>query len=173
MKKIIYLIMMMMLISCSSHRKIRSSSEVKATDNASLISQYLAKSLSEDINIEWTLEDDSVCCQIDNSANYKDNIKPTQRKPPKKGKIHIRIAKHDNITCQHITEEKKVKRTEKNKTKEKKYTKPNVKKKNYKILVNSIIIIIFGFFVKYLFSREKSLKKIWNRIKNSLTLRHP
>lgn len=162
-----------MVISCSSHRKIRSSSEIKATDNASLISQYLAKSLSEDINIEWTLEDDSVCCQIDNSAGYKDSIKPPQRKATKKGKIHIRIAKHENITCHHITEEKKVKRTEKNKTEEKQYTKPNVKKKNYKILVNSIIIIIFGFFVKYLFSHKKSLKKIWNKIKNSLTLRHP
>lgn len=162
-----------MVISCSSHQKIRSSSDIKATDNASLISQYLAKSLSEDIDIEWTLEDDSVRYQIDNSASYKDSIKPAQRKPPKKGKIHIRIAKHENITSQHITEEKKVKRTEKNKTEEKQYTKPNVKKKNYKILVNSIIIIIFGFFVKYLFSHKNNLKNIWNKIKNSLTLRHP
>lgn len=164
---------MMIVISCSSHRKIRSSSDIKATDNASLISQYLAKSLSEDIDIEWTLEDDSVRCQIDNSASYKDSIKPAQRKPPKKGKIHIRIAKHENITSQHITEEKKVERTEKNKAEEKQYTKPNVKKKNYKILVNSIIIIIFGFFVKYLFSHKNNLKNIWNKIKNSLTLRHP
>lgn len=163
----------MMVISCSSHRKIRSSSDIKATDNASLISQYLAKSLSEDIDIEWTLEDDSVRYQIDNSASYKDSIKPKQRKPPKKGKIHIRIAKHENITSQHITEEKKVERTEKNKAEEKQYTKPNVKKKNYKILVNSIIIIIFGFFVKYLFSHKNNLKNIWNKIKNSLTLRHP
>lgn len=165
--------MMMMVISCSSHRKISTSSSIKATDNTSLISQYLEKSLSEDINIEWTLEDDSVCCQIDNSANYKDSIKPPQRKQQKKGKIHIRIAKHENITSQHIVEEKKVKRTEKNKTKEKKYAKPNVKKKNYKILVNSIIIIIFGFFVKYLFSHKNNLKKVWHKIKNSLTLRHP
>lgn len=163
----------MMVISCSSHRKIRNSSDIKATDNASLISQYLAKTLSEDIDIEWTLEDDSVSCQIDNSAYYKDSIKPAQRKPPKKGKVHIRIAKHENITSQHITEEKKIKRTEKNKAEEKQYTKPNVKKKNYKILVNSIIIIIFGFFVKILFSHKKNLKNIWNKIKNSLTLRHP
>lgn len=163
----------MMVISCSSHRKIRSSSDIKTTDNASIISQYLAKTLSEDIDIEWTLEDDSLSCQIDNSACYKDSIKPAQRKPPKKGKVHIRIAKHENITSQHITEEKKIKRTEKNKAEEKQYTKPNVKKKNYKILVNSIIIIIFGFFVKFLFSHKKSLKKVWNKIKNSLTLRHP
>lgn len=173
MKKIIYLIMMMMVISCSSHRKISNSSNIKATDNTSLISQYLEKSLAEDINIEWTLEDDSVNCQINNSTYCKDSIKPPKRKPPKKGKIHIKIAKHENITSQHITEEKKVKRTEKNKAEEKQFTQPNVKKKNYKILVNSIIIIIFGFFVKYLFSHKKSLKKIWNKIKNSLTLRHP
>lgn len=163
----------MMVISCSSHRKISTSSDIKATDNTSLISQYLEKSLAEDIDIEWTLGDDSVSCQIDNYASYKDRIKPPQRKPPKKGKIHIRIAKHGNITSQHITEEKIIKRTEKNKTEEKQYTKPNVKKKKYKILVNSIIIIIFGFFVKYLFSHKNKLKKVWNKIKNSLTLRHP
>ena len=173
MKKIIYLIMMMMIISCSSHRKISTSSNVKATDNTSLISQYLEKSLAEDINIEWTLEDDTLSYQIDNSASYKDSIVPPQSKPPKKGKIHIKIARHENINNQHITEEKKVKKTEKNKTEEKQYTKPIVKKKNYKILVNSIIIIIFGFFVKYLFSHKKSLKKIWNKMKNSLTLRQP
>lgn len=165
--------MMMMIISCSSHRKISTSSNVKATDNTSLISQYLEKSLAEDINIEWTLEDETLSCQIDNSASYKDSIKPPRSRPPKIGKIHIRIAKHENINSQHIAEEKKVKRTEKNKTEEKQYTKHNVKKKNYKILVNSIIIIIFGLFVKYLFSHKKSLKKIWSKIKNSLTLRHP
>lgn len=173
MKKIIYLIMMMMIISCSSHRKISTSSNIKATDNTSLISQYLEKYSAEDIDIEWTLEDNSVSCQIDNSASYKDSIKPQQRKTPKKSKIHIRIAKRENITNQHITKEKKVKRTEKNKTEEKQYTKPNVKKKNYNILVNSIIIIIFGFFVKYAFSLKNILKKVWNKIKNSLTLRHP
>lgn len=173
MKKIVYFILMLMIVSCSSHRKISDSSNIKATDNTSLISQYLEKSLAEDIDIEWTLEDDSVNCQINNSASCKDSIKPPKRKPPKKGKMHIRIAKHENITSQHIAKEKKVKRTEKNKTEEKQNSQPNVKKKNYKILVNSIIIIIFGFFVKYLFSHKKSLKKIWNKIKNSLTLRHP
>lgn len=162
-----------MVISCSSHQKISTSSNIKATDNTSLISQYLKKSLAKDIDIEWILEDDTLRCQIDNYASFKDSIKPAQRKPPKKGKIHIRIAKHENITSQHIAEEKKVKRTEKNKTEEKQYTQPNVKKKNYKILVNSIIIIIFGFFVKYLFSHKNNLKKIWHKIKNSLTLRHP
>lgn len=155
-----------MLISCSSHRKISNSSNIKATDNTSLISQYLEKTLAEDIDIEWMLQDDTLSYQIDNSASYKDSIKPPRSRPPKKGKIHIRIAKHENITNQHIAEEKKVKRTEKNKTEEKQYAKQNVKKKNNKILVNSIIIIIFSFFVKYLFSHKKSLKKIWNKIKN-------
>lgn len=173
MKKIVYLILMLIVVSCTSHRKVTESSSIEAKDNSSLISQYLEKSLAEDINIEWTLEDDTVSYQIDNSASYKDSIKPPQSKPPKKGKIHIKIAGHENINSQHIAEEKKVQRTEKNKTEEKQFTQPNVKKKNYKILVNSIIIIIFGFFVKYLFSHKKSLKKIWNKIKNSLTLRHP
>lgn len=173
MKKIIYLILMIMMISCSSHRKISESSSIETTDKTSLISKYLEKTLAEDIQIEWSIDDDTLSYQIANSAIYRDSIKPPQRKPPKKGKIHIRIAKHENITSQHITEEKILKRTEKNKTGEKQYAKPNVKKRNYKILVNSIIIIIFGFFVKYLFSHKNKLKKIWNKIKNSLTLRHP
>lgn len=163
----------MIVVSCTSHRKLAESSSCKTKDNSSMISKYLEKSFAEDIVIEWTLENDTVSCQINNSASDKDSIKPPQRKKPKKGKIHIKIAKHENITSQHITEEKKVQRTEKNKTEEKQNTQPNVKKKNYNILVNSIIIIIFGFFVKYLFTHKKSLKKIWYKIKNSLTLRHP
>lgn len=164
---------MMIVVSCTSHRKIKESTSIETTNNSSLISQYLEKSLAEDIDIEWTMEDDSVSYQIANSACYKDSIKPTLRKPPKKGKIHISIAIKENNTSQHITEEKKVQKTEKYKTKEKQYTKPNVKKKCSNILINSIIIIIFGLIVKFLFSHKNKLKKVWNNIKNSLTLRHP
>lgn len=163
----------MMVVSCSSHRKITESSSIETTDKTSMISHYLEKTLAEDIDITWTLDDDSVSNQISNSTGYKDSIKPPQRKPPKKGKIHIRIARHENITSQHIAEEKKVQRTEKNKTKTKQIAKPNVKKKSYNILINSIIIIIFVIIVKFLFSHKNKLKKVWNKIKNSLTLRHP
>lgn len=162
-----------MVISCTSHRKITESSSIVTKDNSSMISHYLEMTLAKDIDITWTLDDDSVSNQISNSTGYKDSIKPPQRKPPKKGKIHIRIAWHENITSQHIAEEKKVQRTEKNKTKTKQIAKPNVKKKSYNILINSIIIIIFGIIVKFLFSHKNKLKKDWNKIKNSLTLRHP
>ena len=173
MKKIVYFMVMMLFISCTSHRKVAESTSIETRDNSSLISQYLEKSLAEDIDIEWTLEDDSASCQIANSASYRDSIKPPQRKPPKKGKIHIRITKHENITSQHIKEEKKEQIKLKQRTEDKKYTKPSVKKKNNKILVNSIIIIIFVIIVKFLFSHKNKLKKVWNKIKNSLTLRHP
>lgn len=163
----------MMVISCSSHRKITESSSIETTDKTSLISQYLEKSLAEDIEIEWSLEDDTLSYQIANSCNYKDSIKTTQRKPPKKGRIHIRIARQEKVTHQNITEVKKIKRTEKNKTKVKQIAKPNVKKKSSNILINSIIIIIFGIIVKFLFSHKNKLKKVWKKIKNSLTLRHP
>lgn len=163
----------MIVVSCTSHRKVAESTSIESTNSSSLISHYLEKSLTEDIDITWTLEDDSVNCQIANSVSYRDSIKPPQRKPPKKGKIHIRIAKHENITSQHIKEEKKEQTKLKQRTEDKQYTKPSVKKKNSKILVNSIIIIIFGIIVKFLFSHKKSLKKIWNKIKNSLSLRHP
>lgn len=162
-----------MVISCTSHRKISESSSIVTKDNSSLISEYLEKSLAEDIEIEWTMEDDSVSNQIASSANYKDSIKPPLRKPPIKGKIHIRIARHENITSQHITEEKKVQAKQKQKTEDKQCSKPIVKKKSSNLLFNSIIIIIFGIIVNFLFSHKKSLKKVWNKIKNSLTLRHP
>ena len=163
----------MIAISCTSHRKISASSTIESKDNSSLIAQYLEKSLSEDIDIAWTLEDDTLSDKIANSANYKDSIKPPLRKPPKKGKIHIRIARHENITSQHITEEKKVQAKQKQKTEDKQCSKPNVKKKSCNLLFNSIIIIIFGLIVNFLFTHKKSLKKIWSIIKKSLTLRHP
>lgn len=163
----------MIVVSCTSHRKLAESSSCETKDNSSLISNYLEKSLAEDIVIEWTLEDDTMSYQINNSASDKDSMKPPQIKKPKKGKIHIKIARHENINNQRITEEKKEQRTEKNKTEEKQFTQPNVKKKNYNILVNSIIIIIFGILVKFLFSHKNKLKKVWKKIKNSLTLRQP
>lgn len=162
-----------MVVSCTSHRKISESSSIETTDKTSLISQYLEKSLAENIEIEWTLDDDTISLQNAISSNYKDSIKPTHRKPPKKGRIHIKIARQEKVTQQHITEEKKIKRTEKQKNKDKQYTKPIVKKKSSNILINSIIIIIFGIIVNFLFSQRKNLKKVWKKIKNSLTLRHP
>lgn len=162
-----------MVVSCTSHRKIAESSSIETTDKTSLISQYLEKSLAEDIEIEWSLDDDSVSFQNAITANYKDRIKPAQRKPPKKGRIRIRIARQEKVTHQNITEVTKIKRTEKQKTKDKQYTKPIVKKKSSNILINSIIIIIFGIIVKFLFSHKNKLKKVWKKIKNSLTLRHP
>lgn len=162
-----------MIISCSSHRKITESSSIETTDKTNLISQYLEKSLAENIEIEWTLDDDTISLQNAISSNYKDSIKPTHRKPPKKGRIHIKIARQEKVTQQHITEEKKIKRTEKQKNKDKQYTKPIVKKKSSNILINSIIIIIFGIIVNFLFSHRKNLKKVWKKIKKSLTLRHP
>ena len=162
-----------MMISCTSHRKISESSCIQSTDNTSLISQYIEKTFAQDIDISWTLEDDSVSLQNTIAYNYKDSIKPAHRKPPKKGRIHIKIARQENVSNQHITEKTKIKRTEKQKTKDKQYTKPIVKKKNSNILVNSIIIIIFGILVKFLFSHKNKLKKVWKKIKNSLTLRQP
>ena len=173
MKKIIYFFLMMMMISCSSHRKISESSSIQSTDNTSLISQNLEKSFTEDIDIEWTLDDDTLSLQNTKATSYKDSIKPTQRKPPKKGRIHIKIARQENVSHKNITEVKKIKKTEKQKTKDKQYTKPIVKTKSSNLLFNSIIIIIFAIIVKFLFTHKNKLKKVWKKIKNSLTLRHP
>ena len=166
MRKIVYFILMMLVVSCTSHRKITETSSIESKHNSNLIAQYLEKSFADDINIEWNLEDDSISYQINNTANYKDSIKTPLRKPPKKGKIHIRIARKENITCQHIREEKKVQSKLKQRTKDNQYTKPSVKKKSTNILINSIIIIIFGLIVKFLFSHKNKLKKVWGRIKN-------
>lgn len=173
MKKIIYFFLMMIVVSCTSHRKISESSSIETTDKTSLISQYLEKSLAENIEIEWSLDDDTLSYQIANSGSYKDSIKPAQRKPPKKGKIHIKINRIEKITNQNIKEEKKTQAKHKQKTKDKPDSKSSVKKKNNNILINSIIIIIFGIIVKFLFSHKNKLKKVWKKIKNSLTLRHP
>ena len=163
----------MMMISCTSHRKISESSCIQSTDSKNLISRFLEKNYAEDIDIAWTLEDDSVSFQNAYTTHYEDGIKPAKRKPPKKGRIHIKIARQENVSKQHITEVTKMKKTEKQKTKNQQNTKPIVKKKSSNILVNSIIIIIFGIIVKFLFSHKNKLKKVWKKIKNSLTLRQP
>lgn len=173
MKKIIYFFLMIMIVSCASHRKTSETSSIKTADNKSLVSQFLEKNYAEDIDIAWTLDDDSVSFQNAYTTSYEDGIKPAKRKPPKKGRIHIKMARQENVSNQHITEVTKIKKTEKQKNKDKQYTKPNVKKKSSNILVNSIIIIIFGIIVKFLFSHKNNLKKVWKKIKNSLTLRHP
>lgn len=165
--------MVMIIISCTSHRKASESSSIETTENTNIISQFLEKNYAEEIDIAWTLEDDSVSLQNTSAANYKNSIKPAQRKPPKKGRIHIRIARQEKVSNQHIKEVKKVQAKQKQKTKNKQYTKPIVKKKSSNILINSIIIIIFGIIVKFLLSHKNKLKKVWNKIKNTLTLRHP
>lgn len=162
-----------MIVSCTSHRKTSESSCIQSTDNKNLISQFIEKNYAKNIDIAWTLDDDTISFQNAYTTTYDDSIKPSQRKPPKKGRIHIRIAGQENVSNHHVTEETKIKRKEKQKTKDKQYTKPIVKKKSSNILVNSIIIIIFGIIVKFLFSHKNKLKKVWKKIKNSLTLRQP
>ena len=58
----------MMMISCTSHRKISESSCIQSTDNTSLISQYIEKTFAQDIDISWTLEEDSV--NLQNTTAY-------------------------------------------------------------------------------------------------------
>lgn len=63
-----------------------------------------------------------------------------------------------------------MKSKEKEKTKTTERAKESVKSQNQNWLISSIIIIIFGFLVKYVLEHKNNIKKAWRKVKKSLSL---
>ena len=173
MNKIVYsLIMIIMFASCATKKNITSS-----TTTTDIFSDTASKkkNISENLQIEWFFDDEEASGITDTSGipKWLKPILPSSDKPPKKGKLRITISKHFSSTTQQNKVEKSVKSKQKEKAKTTEKAKESVKSRNRNWLINSIIIIIFGFFVKYLLEHENNIKKALRKVKKSLSLHQP
>lgn len=174
MKKIVYsLIMIIMLISsCASKKQI--SSSTTSTD-IRIDSATQNRDIAENMQIEWFFDNEEASGISDTSAipKWLKPVLPSYDKPPKKGKLRISLKKHFSFSAQQTQVQKSVKSKQKKKAKTTEKAKVSVKSQKQNWLVNSIIIIIFGFLVKYVLERKNNIKKTWRKIKKSLSLHHP
>ena len=173
MKKIIYsLIMIIMFASCATKKNITSST---TTTDIIKDSASQCKNIAEDLQIEWVFDGEEASGITDTSEipRWLKPILPSTDKPPKKGKLRITISKHFSSTTQQTKVEKSVKSKQKEKAKTTEKVKESVKSPNQNWLISSIIIIIFGFIVKYLLEHKNNIKKAWRKVKKSLSLHQP
>ena len=173
MNKIVYsLIMIIMFASCATKKHITSSTTITdiVSDSASQ-----EKNISEDLQVEWFFDGEEASGITDTSGipKWLKPILPSSDKPPKKGKLRITISKHFSSSTQQTKAKKSVKSKQKEKTKKKERAEKSVKSQNRNWLINSIIIIIFGFFVKYLLEHKNNIKKALRKVKKSLSLHQP
>lgn len=175
LKKVYSLIMIIMLVSsCATKKHITSSTTTTAT-NIVTDSATQSKNISEDLQVEWFFngEEASGITDTTNIPKWLKPILPSAGKPPKKGKLRISISKHFSSSAQQTKVEKSVKSKQKEKAKSTEKAKESVKSPNRNWLISSIIIIIFGFLVKYLLEHKNNIKKAWRKVKKSLSLQHP
>lgn len=175
LKKVYSLIMIIMLVSsCATKKHITSSTTTSATNIVS-DSATQSKNISEDLQIEWFFdsEEASGISDTTNIPKWLKPILPSADKPPRKGKLRITISKHFSSSTQQTKVKKSVKSKQKEKTKKKERAEKSVKSQNRNWLINSIIIIIFGFLVKYVLEHKNNIKKALRKVKKSLSLHQP
>ena len=164
--------MIIMFASCATKKHITSSTTITdiVSDSASQ-----EKNISEDLQVEWFFDGEEASGITDTSdiPKWLKPILPSSDKPPKKGKLRITISKHFSSSTQQTKAKKSVKSKQKEKTKKKERAEKSVKSQNRNWLINSIIIIIFGFFVKYLLEHKNNIKKALRKVKKSLSLHQP
>ena len=164
--------MIIMFASCATKKHITSSTTT--TDIVS-DSAFQEKNISEDLQVEWFFNGEETSGIADTSGipKWLKPILPSADKPPKKGKLRISISKHFSSSAQQTKVEKSVKSKQKKKAKTTEKAKESVKSPNRNWLISSIIIIIFGFLVKYLLEHKNNIKKAWRKVKKSLSLHQP
>ena len=162
----------MLVSSCATKKHITSSTTT--TDIVS-DSATQSKNITEDMQIKWFFdgEEASVIADTSGIPKWLKPILPSADKPPKKGKLRITISKHFSSSTQQTKAKKSVKSKKKEKAKTTKKTKESVKSQNRNWLINSIIIIIFGFLVKYVSEHKNNIKKALRKVKKSLSLHQP
>ena len=164
--------MVIMFASCAAKKHVTSSTTTTdiVTDSASQ-----EKNISEDLQIEWFLDGEEASGIADTSGipRWLKPILPSTDKPPKKGKVRISISKHFSSSSQQTKVKKSVKSKQKEKAKTKERAEKSVKSQNRNWLIISIIIIIFGFLVKFVLQHKNLAENAWRKVKKSLSLHHP
>ena len=162
----------MLVSSCATKKHITSS-----TTTTDIVSDSASKekNISEDLQIEWFFDGEETPGITDTSGipKWLKPILPSADKPPRRGKIRITISKHFSSSSQQTKVEKSVKSKQKEKAKSTEKAKVSVKSPNRNWLISSIIIIIFGFLVKYGLEHKNNIKKAWRKVKKSLSLHQP
>lgn len=164
--------MIIMLISCATKKQITSST---TTTDIVMDSASQKKNISEDLQIEWFFDGEEASSITDttNIPKWLKPILPSADKPPRKGKLKISLSKHYSISSQQTKAKKSVKSKQKEKAKSTEKAKESVKSQNRNWLISSIIVIIFGFLVKYVLEHKNNIKKAWRKVKKSLSLHQP
>lgn len=166
--------MIIMFASCATKKHITSSTTTTTT-NIVTDSATQSKNISEDLQIEWFFDGEEASGITDTTSipKWLKPILPSADKPPRKGKIKISLLKHYSFSSQQTKAKKSVKSKQKEKAKTKERAKESVKPPNRNWLIISIIIIIFGFLVKYVLEHKNNIKKAWRKVKKSLSLHQP
>ena len=164
--------MIIMFASCATKKNITSST---TTTDIIKDSASQCKNIAEDLQIEWFFDGEETSGITDTSGipKWLKPILPSADKPPRKGKIRISISKHFSSSTQQNKVEKSMKSKQKEKAKTTEKAKESVKSPNRNCLISSIIIIIFGFIVKYLLEHKNNIKKALRKVKKSLSLHQP
>lgn len=166
------LMIIMFLTSCATKKQMATS-----TTKTEIIIDSVTQNrdITEDLQIEWLYNGEETSGISDSSGipKWLKPILPSADKPPRKGKLGITISKHFSSSTQQTKVEKSMKSKQKEKAKTKEKAKVSVKSPNRNWLISSIIIIIFGFLVKYLLEHKNNIKKTWRKVKKSLSLHQP
>ena len=161
-----------MFASCATKKHITSS-----TTRTDIVSDSAtqSKNIAEDLQIEWFFDGEEASGIKDTTSipKWLKPILPLADKPPRKGKLKIRISKHYSFSSQQTKAKKSVKSKQKEKAKTKERAKVSVKSQKQNWLISSIIIIIIVFIVKYSLEHKNNIKKAWRKVKKSLSLYHP
>lgn len=155
--------------SCATKKQITSST---TQTDINIDSATQNRDIAEDLQIEWfyDAEDASGITDTSGIPKWLKPILPSTDKPPKKGKLRITLSEHFSSSTQQTKAKKLVKSKQKEKAKTKERAEKSVKSQNRNWLISSIIIIIFGFLVKYVLEHKNSIKKAWRKVKKSLSL---
>lgn len=166
------LMIIMFLSSCATKKQITTS-----TTKTDIIidSATQNRDIAEDLQIEWLFDSEDASGITDTSdiPKWLKPILPSADKPPKKGKFRITLSKHFSSSTQQTKVKKSMKSKQKEKDKTTKRAEKSVKPQNRNWLISSIIIIIFGFLVKFLLERKNNIKKAWSKVKKYLSLQQP
>lgn len=150
--------MIIVVTSCSSQKQMTSTTAAVNTSAIEKLDSLFQKiTIAEDVDIAWTFDEDPNESVESNKTQSETPIKPSAKSPPRKGSVHIKIAKRAEAIKTQTKAVKKSKQqlTKKDKKKEKKKKETKIVKNN--VWYNALFIIIFALIVNFAFRYKNNL----------------